>query len=156
MTHQGWSMWLISHTRKNQDITTKDYFICNLLVWKISHLFHLFRKKMRFIYNWTGCYVIFSRHPFPTKGSTRWSFEVPSNLSYSMIVQYSKERTITLFSSVDAKLLEKKLLPNSKACISLGSRHTLQASLNQISSLTFAFIFLYFQFLLKQNVFPSL
>ena len=117
--------------------------------------FHLFRKKMRFIYNQTGCCIISSRLPFSQKVG---SFEVLSNLGCSMIPQHSKERATTLFSSVDARLIVGKEVASKQQSPHLVRFKTYAASISK--SVFQSHICLYLPILsvllLKQNVSSSL
>lgn len=53
---------------------------CNPLMWWNPHQQRLSRCSL------PNCWIISSRFPFPIKGWTWWSVEVPSNLSCSMIL----------------------------------------------------------------------
>lgn len=52
--------------------------------------------------------------PFPTKGWTRWSLEVTSNLGYSMILFYENGINLDKFVQSDNSLRTDVLIPTGQ------------------------------------------
>jgi len=112
---------------------------------------------MRFICDWTGCYTVPCTLPLPQKvGSGDLSRSLPTWAALRFHSIQREGLSPCSHQRMPGELLENKLFPNSKPRIWSGLRRTLQASLNQFSSLLFAFIFPHFQCsFCKQNVSSS-